>query len=515
LGGGRLSGYSDQEWAWHVGAVSRTYSPAVVPERRVPQGYFTPMSQRRRLTCEGVEGESKRIADATLDEGIQLSGAQNDETSCAGVVVSKEASVAVDFEPGFCYGSAVKAEFRESAFSKLGPDPALLQLLRSPVLWFDVDSVENRIQCQRAGDGSWHVSEEGNVSLGVLLASVASSIGVFSSQHLGAYVLSEFVLGPPFDLSCVSREHDTLGAGEDSGGVVRLVEDEVQVEDRKRLRGVKRALSDLVAPYRLVSTVMLWVTESVGFAVQAPLKIQESVVLELEPTDSRASAYAFAVEVPGRAIVKPPIGWKVAVGDTLVGSSSVTTWFGFRGKCHVLLIAPPDHVGSVELELVIGKRVDWALDVLLGPRSTDARFVREVSFPVILRWPSAMQNTFVGAELDSVQISDPLDSWAAVDEVRLSSDKVGQAFAVEGGGLFAYGAFRCENSAELMLGGIARLTSSDAGVVIDANAGLEVVGPEGDICCGSSRWSVRRRCCRDEYCMDGGGPSDSDFSDAV
>jgi len=220
FGGGRLSGFSDREWGWQVGAISGTSSPVRSNPRPVYQGYLTPMAQRKRFTCEGGDEDVglSRVGKAVPVEQVQPSEVQVVEVSRPGLVLDARGVGGREGESGYCYEVLITDYAnRELAKKKLGPNPTLLSLLSLPASWFDVDWLVQEASCENVGDGSWHVTDEGPVGVGLLFYTVAASVGRFGPRDLGAKVLGGSPLVWHPGLGTLPRSSDRIGAFRVSG----------------------------------------------------------------------------------------------------------------------------------------------------------------------------------------------------------------------------------------------------------------------------------------------------------
>lgn len=284
----------------------------------------------------------------------------------------------------------------------------------------------------------------------------------------------------------------------------------LSVDQEKQIVDAKRSLAGLVSGRDELSSGFVWVPEDDSMVMGKRQYCQQSVILHLSPASERRKLLTLAV--PNRAIVRLPFGWKIRVRDVLVGNNNSSVSFGFREACEVELVPPLDGFIGYEAVVIMGKRVDWALDLMLGPKTTDARFVRAMGFPAVLRFPQFQEQALEGS-FQCVAITDPLETWNAVEEVRLQSRQLGLLSDTSAYGLVAYKNFRTNGSAEFRINDFVELESREAGVVVLSGLSMRVnnTGPESE----QFEWSLRRLICIDGYCMDNGGPSDSELSDAV
>jgi len=220
IGGGRLSGFSDREWGWQMGAISRTYSPVVSSQRQPYKGYFTPRSERKRLTCEGIDDDDVgSVGSVESVSSVEVQPVAVSKAVAPGVGVTKQASTAVPPQLGYCYEQLIDEQAsRDLAKRMLGPNPTLLSLLRLPASWFNDDWLVQAASCARVGPGAWHVGKRG-VRVGLLLYIAAVPVRTFGLGELGRKLLEGPELtwsksfGPPPAWS------DTLG-GTPSGATV-------------------------------------------------------------------------------------------------------------------------------------------------------------------------------------------------------------------------------------------------------------------------------------------------------
>jgi len=426
-----------------------------------------------------------------------------------------KAEVSLADKDGFCYLLLVRPERQASVAMRLGRWPLLEDVMALSVADADVGSPSG-LQLVRKGEVV-HIQPLTQPAVGEVVADVLTMVAA-QFTGTGSKAIAKGTLGHHFCLPVPPRivgqwDGRAYVGGEARELVVRPSNQENT--DESRVKAAKSALPDVVAAKRASRVGFAWVSAVEEFCQDSYLNVGGSSVVVFG-NEGVGSSHSLALSVPGRAIVQLPEGWKLSVGGTTVGHEGVTTMFGFRGRCKVRLQPPLGHSGQPEAVVITGRRVDWALDVMLNPKSTDARFVRAVDLPlVVLRVPKAVQREPCLVEPSCVRITDPLERWNAMEEVRCESRIANASCLLGGAGLIAVKNFRSSGVAVLELGKFVTLDTSEAGVVISADVGAYLHRPKLVTDDVDFEWSVRRLECVDDYCMDDGGPSDSEFSDAI
>lgn len=159
------------------------------------------------------------------------------------------------------------------------------------------------------------------------------------------------------------------------------------------------------------------------------------------------------------------------------------------------------------------------LDGYLSFTSTEARFMREVKANLVLLGPVASQESFPLKPAYFTEVTDPLDTWKSVGVKRCNMVKAASSdcWRYVAYDIFSLSAFLSDNpGCALRVLDCVEMYDDGAQVAFLGSVHMCVVSSDvGEVVKPSLQWSVRVSDIADEYCMDRGGPSGSDFSDAL
>lgn len=402
----------------------------------------------------------------------------------------RSAIQAESLQAGYCYLALVKAQFRSVVQADLGFDPTFADLARLPIERIDTEGLD-RIRFDRVSSGRWHCGKLGQYSVSQVMGSLRSVyctvLGTFGSK---------FEASTDLQVSLSDR----LG----------FLEPAVSVAEPYDWAVMKKALRVMVSQPSS--------TDLLVYSLEDPMLLRSSSLTLTESTVCRAQVHGglngdrfvarYEVMSHALTVAKCPEGARVELNGLLLGDAGSSVFVVFKGAVS-FAVRSSRNSEYVDVPFMVGSHtLSKVVQHVVPSKSTSARFFRAQGGTAMLRGPRCVAR---GASVacDSVSITDPLQEWNAIQEDRFQGSVDGRASHVfRSADWQAVTAFRTDSLAKFVFNGVVQACDVNAVFIYDFEVRLDVSGSDG-------KWSFRRRYVADDYAVDGGGPSDSEFSDAL
>jgi hypothetical protein len=290
-----------------------------------------------------------------------------------------------------------------------------------------------------------------------------------------------------------------------------------QVGGQHGFSNIKRELRQFVERSGQ-SGILVYSMEDVWLSQLSAKHVDRSMVLRsvaMSRGKSLGSEAWFDLSSDGLTVAKCPAGASVMLnGAHYQVPGSVFVVFKRSVSFSVTV---NDAVRCLDVVALTGsKTLSKLVEHKISAKSTEARFFREMGGTAVLGRPICVFPS--NGHPDVVSLTDPLQDWVAVQEDRLEGCFSGEFVLTENHSYewFALKSFRSSGDSVLVLDGVIRVDNPDVTLLFPDTCHMKVSRTAGSgLRSDEENWSVRRSVVADPYCMDGGGPSDSDFSDAI